>query len=669
MITAPYNFVPLSDKVFTPSWGKDISHDIPFEDGLSGSIKLKIIAESPLFVRNGHTKDDAEKKSDDYKSFSNIRGQYFIPSTSLKGIFRTAIEILSFGKMSHIDNKRYSIRDLKLKNYTNYFQNASSSDYEIHCGWMSVSNGTITITDNGIPRRVSHYEIDNEYNTEFCNIFSNKDNLKSSKNRSCIYKYTLMKGCNLHNKFTELPLNSKNKVDTRKKVKIDKKGTLSGTIVLTGQPSYRFNGGNGKKPSGKFYEFVFPDEIYKNYIFDEDEENGIYADFKFIYKDSDEWKYWKSIMQQGGNIPVFFSMKNGELIHLGLSYLYKLPAKKRIKEFLPDIHKSNKLDMAECMFGISNGQDSLKGRIMISNAFLTDGNSFAYEIAPYMGSPKPSYYPNYFVQKGTNGIMQDKNGRGVYFKTLLEDDANLRGWKKYPVSNGYQTRFEIPRGQEQNTNPFIPVASGSIFETIIRFHNIKPEELGALIYAIELKEGCSHSIGLAKPFGYGRCKMEITSATGFELSDKNKYKDKFENLMCDNIDNYKKSPQLKEFFAMSRPQDLNTKLEYMELPEFAKYKNQHFKEDKNQTFGEYLENYTYYIKKTEVSNSPKKEVGKAIVRLLNPFKKAALIEGKHADLSVPLIVERQKIKVGDKILVEIVYKGGNVDKLIFKEKI
>ena len=72
MIKAPFNFVPLSDKVYFPDWADKISHDVPFEDGLSGTIELKITAQTPIFVRNGHTKEDAEAKNDKYKSFAGI---------------------------------------------------------------------------------------------------------------------------------------------------------------------------------------------------------------------------------------------------------------------------------------------------------------------------------------------------------------------------------------------------------------------------------------------------------------------------------------------------------------------------------------------------------------------------------------------------------------------
>ena len=58
MITAPFNFVPLNDKVFFPDWAEKINHDIPFEDGESGLIDITIIAKSPIFVRNHYQDGD-----------------------------------------------------------------------------------------------------------------------------------------------------------------------------------------------------------------------------------------------------------------------------------------------------------------------------------------------------------------------------------------------------------------------------------------------------------------------------------------------------------------------------------------------------------------------------------------------------------------------------------
>src|SRR5680860_845721 len=97
-VKSVYNFVPApkEDEVFKPDWAEQVSHDIPFSDGESGEIELKITAESPIFIRNGHSKEDKEtfeeylknpqltpikeeqERIDRYLSFSNYNGKYFI---------------------------------------------------------------------------------------------------------------------------------------------------------------------------------------------------------------------------------------------------------------------------------------------------------------------------------------------------------------------------------------------------------------------------------------------------------------------------------------------------------------------------------------------------------------------------------------------------------------
>jgi len=102
MIKAPYNFVPLSDKVFYPPWAEQVSHDIPFSDGESGEIEITITAMSPIFIRD-------HKNPEDFCQYTNKNGEtsYYIPGTSVKGMVRNVLEIISFSKMSMLDNKTF----------------------------------------------------------------------------------------------------------------------------------------------------------------------------------------------------------------------------------------------------------------------------------------------------------------------------------------------------------------------------------------------------------------------------------------------------------------------------------------------------------------------------------------------------------------------------------
>lgn len=163
MIKAPYNFVPLEKTAFYPEWANHISQDIPFEDGVSGSIDYTIKAETPIFVRNGYT--DRDHPDEIFSQTQN--GKYFIPGTSIKGEIRNVLEILSFGKMTQVQDARFGIRDLSNTGngpfYRSHIQN-------VQCGWLykevtEEGKEVFYINDCGVPGRISPEDIDMHYGT------------------------------------------------------------------------------------------------------------------------------------------------------------------------------------------------------------------------------------------------------------------------------------------------------------------------------------------------------------------------------------------------------------------------------------------------------------------------------------------------------------------------
>lgn len=127
MIKAPYNFVPLSEYIFFPDWAENISHDIPFENGVSGTIEVTIKSETPIFVRNGHILETEDNSFSHI--YSNEKKHYFIPGSTVKGCIRNIIEIMSFGKMHSITDSHTK------KNY-----NHSPKQLELERQALSVEN-------------------------------------------------------------------------------------------------------------------------------------------------------------------------------------------------------------------------------------------------------------------------------------------------------------------------------------------------------------------------------------------------------------------------------------------------------------------------------------------------------------------------------------------------
>ena len=666
MIKAPFNFIPVSEEVVFPEWADLLSQDIPFANGYSGTLNVEVEALTPIFVRNGHA-FGTPKTSPEYKSFSRTPdGTFFIPSTSIKGELRHLVEILSFGKM-RVDDKRYGIRDLNNKPYRD------SLPYDsIHCGWMTIgANGDVSISDQGLPLRISHHVIDGHFQTSFCSLFGESARIKD-ENRTAQYKYQncparVMSETYRFTRYQLYPSNAS--IDHRIGVRFNEEGDVCGRIVFTGQPGNRRERKGEVKASGKFFEFVF-EEVDNPAVYRMTTESPLFKDFEFIYKDSSDWAYWKDrAARNGARIPVFFQIANGSITSIGLSFLYKLPFPKRIKGYLPAKHLDPRPDMAECIFGKTDANVSTRGRVQVSHATCVEANGKKgeLEISPYMGSPKPTYYPIYLEQDGEGGQIPER-GR---FKTMMDANARLRGWKMYPLRSYTNEFVEVDENQLENTNPAIPLGEGSKFRFVIRFHNLKREELGAILYALLPQERSRHSLGFAKAYGFGACKYTLTDVTGFAMDKREEIVNAFTTYMNSHIHDYGKTPQLKELFTMLNPENANRlrrPLEYMELEEFVSCK-QHNPRARNPKIGECLPLYSAMVKPAEMQ-SPAPALLTAQIDFLSPtVKQAHLLDGK--DHSKKLLdmngkdIKKEKLKMGDKIIVELIKNG---KELRYKQK-
>lgn len=587
MITAPYNFVPQNEKVFCPFWHEDVNHDIPFEDGQSGVLHLKITAKSPIFI----------KDSKDKNIFFNYNYKFYIPSTSLKGMLRNVLEIMSFGKMNFIDNKKYSMRDLKNAKYMEKANGAKCKGAK--CGWLYKENGHYKIEDCGYPYRISHENLDKKFKINFENTFStNKFKNSDDEIKTAKYKYDILGEEHYKKSYTFSSII--NEADDRKLVEFNKNGNIKGKIVLTGQSSPRKKQTKDKEASGKYLEFVFKIDEKAQIL---DLEDGVFEHFKFAYfddkktqpKESPDWNFWKKKLKEGQKIPVFFHVHENKVASFGLSYLYKFPYEKSIEDGLEKEHlQREKLDLAELIFGyskkIGENQRSLKGRVYISHAKLINGKEnkqVSEERGIVLGSPRPSYYPNYLVQ--------DKCSKE--YNTFMSEEPKLSGWKRYPIHKKFkgQAIDKINSGLKNN---IIPLDEGSIFECKIVVHNLLPVELGALISAITFHKNsdCFHNIGMGKPLGYGKIQVEINGFDGFD-KPKDEYMKIFESAInyeifqektkkeerekcCENDqksnlhdkkEEWHESRQIVNLFTMAKEQENkgNSELKYMELNEFA----------------------------------------------------------------------------------------------------
>ncbi len=586
-IPSPYNFVPLSNKIVEPDWAPMVSHDIPFEDGLSGELDVKLEAMSPFYVRNGGAWDDKDKKdrnSQMHEFFKattrdNADEDFIIPGSSIKGVLRSVLEIVSFSKMSRISDNRYSLRDLNNKSYTSELTSKKNNIIVplSQSGWLTMNSGRWFLTPCSYAR-IEHSEIKK--------IHSGFPTGKCS----AVDKYNEFSG-GLNVQFTEPQIevheHRKNKRGGPIFIKYSKisgmgQGDKKGTLVFTGQP-----GGT------KHMEFVFYDEGHIKINVD-----FFKQDFEFIHskqsteKRNEEWKYWNKILERGGKVPVFYLTTNKEEASdknlpdsFGLAMMYRLPYALTIGDTIRNTNKAHfprdretyKLDMADLIFGYVHNHESLKGRVQISHFHETiesknsRGSSPQDTCTTILGSPKPTYYPNYLVQKSENGKLSSEK-----YKTYM-DKAIVRGWKRYPVRSrdDQPSLKDLQKNQDGNDDTavfFRPLPKGSTFAGKIRFHNLKPEELGALLWVLNWggNGNCHHQVGMAKPLGFGRVKFSLDMENSRIIHPRESsiprrnVEQKFIDFMKKNTGEWIESKQLTQLLAMAdnSRQDENTPLEY-----------------------------------------------------------------------------------------------------------
>jgi len=571
MITAPYNFVPLNKEVFYPSWSEEVSHDVPFEDGESGEIDITITAKSPIFIRDHNNPEE----------FCQHNGEYYIPSSSIKGMVRNVLEIMSFSKMrdENFDDDTYAVRDLsKADNF--YMKEMQEPALG---GWLKKVDGQYIIEDCGEVGRIRHEEIDKSLNVDFAKHFKG-DTFKpdNQEHKSSRYKYDLIKKALNDDRFQTItlsePFRSKTnpKYDKRVFYNFDKNGKKQATLVLTGQPTPRKD--TGKMGDGKGYEFLFFDAKSELTVSKEVMDN-----FKFAYfdnritepKESPDWAYWKKKLEDGEKVPVFFK-KNGNVVkHFGLSYLYKLPYSHSVKDGIPKAHfESTELDLAQTIFGYisKNSQEALKGRVQFSHLKAVSNITPLPLKKEILGTPRASYYPIYVKQT-----------EGKLFATFMDNYFEIAGRKRYPIHSSNQTTKTTDTGNENVGTSFKPLKDGVVFKGKMRFHNLKKAEIGALLSALTFHNtpNTFHNIGLAKSLGYGKIALKLDG-----VNDINSYLKAFESTITEQIPHWASSKQLQELITMATEQQNkgNSELKYMQLKEFAKNKT-----DKEQ---DYLRSYT-----------------------------------------------------------------------------
>jgi CRISPR-associated protein (TIGR03986 family) len=162
---------------------------------------------------------------------------------------------------------------------------------------------------------------------------------------------------------------------------------------------------------------------------------------------------------------------------------------------------------------IAKNQKNCGGRVFFSDAsFVNAKDGVWYKTNPIiphiLSGPKPTTFQHYLVQDRSLNHDPDKKSSLAHYGTSPME-TQIRGHKLYwhKGTNPDIEASEVERTHEKQLTRIIPLKPGVQFKFRIYFENLRREELGALLWVLNLPGGPNktyrHKLGMGKPLGMG----------------------------------------------------------------------------------------------------------------------------------------------------------------------
>lgn len=473
---APYNFVPFTTN---PLPRYDDFDELPPHDQwdptlLSGEITVTLTAETPVFLSNGQK----DAKADFFRSLS---GGYAIPGSSFRGLLRQNMQILGLGIMRPDED----YKDVSLL----YRQVA----------------GAKRALSGGLRRRYAGLLGDEDPDTHISQNVRAGFLVREEKGKYCIYETTRIERVSRQD-MAAAPWRERwaffepvwyanhggKLILSKEKIDDGIFGMLLGTGWMNNQKHLYF----------------FQNETTGNKIQLEDEDVYAYEEdwemrrntLKKSGKFTNDPKFWK-LPEMGERKPVFFvSLGNGHY-SFGMSAQPRLAFDHSIGDGIP--HKTLAqqqppfLDYAYAMMGFTGKQWAYASRVTVQDLMACRTAKTMKRFDTLLSEPKLSFYPGY-VQNGQ------------HYNT---DDFRMRGFKQYWLK---ECQY-VPSDNKSMATAMLPLPAGTTFTGTVRYHNLHEDELGLLLWCIRLEEGCFHTVGMGKPYGFGRVSARIDGIWEYDV--------------------------------------------------------------------------------------------------------------------------------------------------------
>lgn len=529
---APYNFVELPDKLVEAE--PLLPNDCYYPNRHTGRIECRLTTESPVYIRCGFTPTDFAIFSD--KNNENLtpdqrckRAEFFtnpatqcptLPGSSLRGLLRTLVEIVSFGKLERVsEQQRFFFRAVAADK-----DDPLKDEYEKHLDkGRKVKAGYLDKQNDGWYIRPALPIEDKPFiwvkEKDLRGKIPGLINMKSPE-YSPQYKYNISFG-NLH---------TKNGRRFAKDISGDCQAyKYTGALVTSGNMLEASDNPDNlqrqnhcliREPDSKAELLKISDDAIEHYCnaltnfqkgkppYDKnpfDENLGVLAQGRAIFY----------CQPQQGNIVTLF----------GQSPNFRIPysptddgCAASAVDFIPNyLRNPEVVDIPEAIFGYVRNEKRDKnqaraGRVFVSDAICeqTASDDIWLKNDPItpkiLASPKPTTFQHYLVQpKETNA---EKSKLKHYAKQPGE--TLIRGHKLYwHQGSSLSIELDKPDVSESQKTQIKPIKAGVAFKFTIHFENLSNVELGALLWVLNLAGDQDYrlSLGMGKPLGMGAVKI------------------------------------------------------------------------------------------------------------------------------------------------------------------
>lgn len=493
---APYNFVSLPSEARVIADKKEDlqSHGEINKEKYSGYIEYSIKNKTPLIIGKG------KKENEPIEFFKNPKGKYAIPGSTIRGLLRTNVAILSDSNISDdIEDGRFYYRkvaSIKKDTLKDEYKEILGGKYD---------NKTKTVVLKNIRTGYIYKESEDKYiliplkkinDKSYLTIKDKKLKEISDENLNVNY----YESCKKDFKPSIIKISyKKNKSEIKKIYSYNSEFNNKGYILSSGYVE------NKKthyillddRCNDKKIEFIRGSEKYKSIeLYNNDlimTKKAEIEDGKIkTIKDHEELEYYflpDKVGEENGK-PIFF-VKSEDSYYFGFTPYIRIPYDNNIKQGINENYKKKEgYSYVDKLFGFSKDNNSYKGLLSFEDCICVTSDKAKFnKYNVILGEPHATSYNLYLKQDDDNSVSNYNN------------EFTIRGIKQYWIKD-YITVNDIDNN-DNVCSRLNAMDENNEFKGKIHFENLSKEELGLVLWALKVDEKAHENVGMGKPFGFG----------------------------------------------------------------------------------------------------------------------------------------------------------------------